>query len=131
MNDLEMLGRKVAGSEPQARQLVQRALAVLGFRVTHDSWGMYIETVDGKRGVFFAGMPAFSSSWSSILGKLVAIREIGVETTKEEWPSDIEEDRGSADSSFKWTSNPFFGCKSKEEVEIKLDLLGSLICLAN
>lgn len=129
MNGLEKLGRKVAGSEWQAEQLVQRALAVLGFRVAHESWGMCIETTDGKCDVFFDGWPDFSSSWSSswssILGKLVACRKFVVET-KEDWmskdrPLDGEKDSGHVATS-KWTSNPLFGCKSREELELKLDL---------
>ena len=121
-NGIEKLGRRVAGSERRAKQLVRRALAVLGFQVVHESWGMCIETTDGKCDVYFDGWPGFSSSWSSILGKLVACREIGVETKEEECPSDTEEDGGSADSSFRWTSNPLFGCESIAELELKLDL---------
>jgi len=120
-NGIEKLGKRIAGSEQRAKQLVQRALAVLGFRVVHESWGMYIETADGKCDVFFEDMLAFSTSWSSILGKLVDSREIGVET-KEEWLPDTEEDSGSADSSVKWSSNPLFGCESIAELELKLDL---------
>lgn len=113
-NSLEKLGKKIAGSEQQAKRLVQRALAVLGFRVVHESWGMCIETADGKHDVFFEDMLAFSTSWNSILGKLVESREIGVET--------MEEDSGSADGSVRWTSNPLFGCESIAELELKLDL---------
>lgn len=120
-NSLEKLGKRIAGSEQQAKRLVQRALAVLGFQVIHESWGMYIETADGKCDVFFEDMLAFSTTWNSILGKLVDSREIGVET-KEEWLSDTEEDSGSADGSIKWTSNPLFGCESIAELELKLDL---------
>ena len=79
-NGLEKLGKRIAGSEQQAKQLVQRVLAVLGFRVVHESWGMYMETADGKCDVFFEDMPAFSASWSSILGKLVACKEICMES---------------------------------------------------
>lgn len=116
MNDLEKLGKRIAGSERQAKRLVQRALAVLGFRVACESWGMYIETSDGKCGVFFEDMPVFSTSWSSILGKLVACREFWIETEEDRMP----EDRSSATS--KWTSNPLFGCESIAELELKLDL---------
>lgn len=116
-NGLEKLGKSVAGSEQRAERLVQRALAVLGFRVVHESWGMCIETVDGEGDVFFERMPAFSTSWSSILGKLVACKELWIETKEDRMP----EDRSSAT---KWTSNPLFGCRSMEEVEMKLGLLG-------
>lgn len=118
-NGLEKLGKRVAGSEQRAEQLVRRALAVLGFRVVCESWGMCIETADGKCGVFFEDMPGFSTSWSSILGKLVARREFWIETEEYRMPEDWS-------SATKWTNNPFFGCRSKEEVEIKLDLLGLL-----
>ena len=92
-NGLEKLGRRIAaGSEQRAERLVQRALAVLGFRVVYESWGMCIETVDGEYDVFFEGMPAFSTSWSSILGKLVASRELWMETEEDRMP----EDRSSA-----------------------------------
>ena len=130
INGLEKLGKRVAGSEWRAKQLVQRALAVLGFRVVYESWGMCIETIDGKYDVFFECMPAFSTSWSSILGKLVASRELGMETKDfledEYWPLDRKDGRRAVDSAvdIKWTSNPLFGCNSMEEVEMKLDLLG-------
>ena len=124
-NGLEVLGKSIAGSEQQAKRLVQRALAVLGFRVVHESWGMYMETADGKCDVFFENMSAFSTSWSSILGKLIACKEIGMETKEEwlseDWPLDGEKDSGSA-AACTWTSNPLFGCKSREELELKLDL---------
>lgn len=127
MDDVEKLGKSVAGSEQRAKQLVQRALAVLGFRVVHESWGMCIETVDGECDVFFERMPAFSTSWSSILGKLVACKELGIETKEdfllEDWPSDGKKIPEIAVDT-KWASNPLFGCKSTEEVEMKLDLLG-------
>ena len=115
-NSLEKLGKRVAGTEQQAKQLVQRALAVLGFRVVHESWGMCIETVDGECDVFFEMLPAFSTSWSSILGKLVACREFWIETREDLVPNRIE-------VANMWTSNPLFGCESIEEVEMKLDLL--------
>lgn len=38
MNGLEKLGKRIAGSEQRAERLVRRALAVLGFRVVHESW---------------------------------------------------------------------------------------------
>ena len=123
MSSSDKLGKSVAGSEWQARQLVQRALVVLGFQIVHELWGMLIETADGKCDVFFEGLPAFSSSWSSILGKLVDSREIGMET-KEERLSDDWPLNGEKDTDIRWTSNPLFGCRSKEEVQIKLDLLG-------
>ena len=123
MNDLEKLGMKVAGSEQQAEQLVRRALAVLGFRVLCESWGMYIETADGKCDVFFVEMPAFSTSWSSILGKLVACGELGIET-KEDQPLGTENDSEAVKwIGYKWISNPLFGCNSLEEIMVKLDLL--------
>ena len=120
-NGLEKLGKRIAGSEQQAKRLVQQALAVLGFRVVHESWGMYMETADGKCDVFFEDMPAFSASWSSILGKLVACKEICMET-KEEWMSKDWPSNREKDTDARWTSNPLFGCKSKEELELKLDL---------
>ena len=129
MNDLEKLGRRIAaGSEQQAEQLVRRALAVLGFRVVHESWGMCIETVDGECDVFFAGMPgfstsSFSSTWSSILGKLVAWREFEIDKRKD-WRLDFLHPAKKRHGESEWISNPLFGCKSMEEVEIKLDLLG-------
>ena len=124
MSDIEKLGIRVAGSEQQAKQLVQRALAVLGFRVVHKSWGMCIEeTVDGKCNVFFDGWPSFSISWSSMLGKLVASREIGLETKEEdECLAEDQPPERRKDICLKWTSNPLFGCESREEVELKLDL---------